>query len=110
MEGLLIRLEVLGQGALADLQGALEGLGSPVLGGLEALELLLEQPDPPPCPAISRRAASRHVTSQVKSASMAKTRTTPTASRTCNISDPSLLNGWIIETGPGLVKANSKVR
>ena len=48
VEGLLVRLEVLGQGVLADLQGALEGLGGPVLGGLEGFELLLEQPDPRP--------------------------------------------------------------
>ncbi len=45
IEGLLVGLEILSQGTLADLQGALEGLGGPVLGGLEGFELLLEQTD-----------------------------------------------------------------
>ena len=50
VEGLLVRLEVLGQGTLADLQGALEGLGGPVLGRFEGFKLLLEQPNPRPLP------------------------------------------------------------
>jgi hypothetical protein len=41
-------VEVLSQGALTDLEGALEGLGRPVLGRLEGFELLLEQADPGP--------------------------------------------------------------